>query len=100
VSVAGESALWVGPAEIPADNDIGKPGQALAAARHGKRDELMANTAAYICWIWDIHLTGVESVAAAEARRSSMAGSLRGGRASARVPSRVLEGPGAASWRR
>ena len=50
--------------------------------------------------VWDIHLTGVESVAAAEARRSSMAGSLRGGPSSARVPSRALQGPGAASWRR
>ena len=28
VSVAGESALWIDPAEIPADDDIGKLGQA------------------------------------------------------------------------
>jgi integrase len=47
VSVAGESVLWVDPAEIPADDDIGKLGGALAAGLHGKRDELMANTAAY-----------------------------------------------------
>ena len=30
VTVAGESALWVDPAEIPADDDIGKLGRALA----------------------------------------------------------------------
>jgi hypothetical protein len=30
VSTAGESALWVDPAEIPSDGDIGKLGQALA----------------------------------------------------------------------
>jgi hypothetical protein len=47
VSVAGESVLWVDPAEIPSDGDIGELGLALAAGRHGDRDELMANTAAY-----------------------------------------------------
>ena len=47
VSTAGESALWVDPAEIPAGGDIGKLGRALAAGRHGERDELMASTAAY-----------------------------------------------------
>jgi integrase len=53
VSVAGESGLWVGPAEIPADDDIGKLGQALAAGRHGERDELMASsTAAYSGLRW------------------------------------------------
>jgi integrase len=52
VSVAGESALWVDPAEIPADGDIGKLGQALAAGRHGDRDELMASTAAYSGLRW------------------------------------------------
>ena len=40
VTVAGESGLWVDPAEIPADDDIGKLGQALATrnpqARHGR----------------------------------------------------------------
>ena len=46
VSVAGESALWVDPAEIPAAGGIGKLGRALAAGRHGERDELMASTAA------------------------------------------------------
>ena len=29
VTVSGESALWVDPAEIPADDDIGKLGRAL-----------------------------------------------------------------------
>ena len=52
VSTAGESALWVDPAEIPAGGDIGKLGQALAAGRHGERDELMANTAAYSGQRW------------------------------------------------
>ena len=47
VTVAGESALWVDPAEIPADSDVGKLGRALAAGRHGDRCELMASTAAY-----------------------------------------------------
>ncbi len=52
VTVSGETALWVDPAEIPADDDIGKLGQALAAGRHGERDELMANTAAYSGLRW------------------------------------------------
>jgi len=52
VSVAGESALWVDPAEIPADSDIGKLSRALVAGRHGERDELMANTAAYSGLRW------------------------------------------------
>jgi integrase len=52
VSTAGESALWVDPAEIPADGDIGKLGLALAAGRHGERDELMASTAAYSGLRW------------------------------------------------
>ena len=52
VSVAGESALWVDPAEIPSADDVGELGQALAAGRHGERDELMANTAAYSGLRW------------------------------------------------
>ncbi len=53
VTVAGESALlWVDPAEIPADDDIGKLGRALADGRHGDRDELMASTAAYSGLRW------------------------------------------------
>ena len=52
VTVAGESALWVDPAEIPAGSDIGKLGRALAAGRHGERDELMASTAAYSGLRW------------------------------------------------
>jgi integrase len=50
--VAGESVLWVDPAEIPADDDIGKLGGALAAGLHGERDELMAYTAAYSGMRW------------------------------------------------
>jgi integrase len=52
VSTAGESALWVDPAEIPADGDIGKLGLALGAGLHGERDELMASTAAYSGLRW------------------------------------------------
>jgi integrase len=52
VSVAGESAQWVDPAEIPSDGEIGKLGRALAAGVHGDRDELMANTAAYSGLRW------------------------------------------------
>jgi integrase len=52
VSVAGESALWVDPAEIPAEDDIGKLGRALADGRHGDRDELMTHTAAYSGLRW------------------------------------------------
>jgi integrase len=48
VSLAGESVLWVDPA----DDDIARLGQALAAGRHGDRDELMASTAAYSGLRW------------------------------------------------
>ena len=44
--------LWVKPAEIPADDDIGKLGQALAGGRHGERAELMASIAAYSGLRW------------------------------------------------
>jgi hypothetical protein len=52
VTVAGESAMWVDPAEIPADDDIGKLGQALAHGTHGDLYELMADTAAYSGLRW------------------------------------------------
>jgi integrase len=52
VSVAGESALFVDPGEIPAGADVARLGQALAAGRHGDRDELMAATAAYSGLRW------------------------------------------------
>jgi integrase len=52
VSVAGESGLWVDPAEIPADSDIDKLSRALAAGLHGERDERMASTAAYSGLRW------------------------------------------------
>jgi integrase len=52
VTVAAESALWVDPAEIPADGDIAKLGLALAAGVRGDRSELMANTAAYSGLRW------------------------------------------------
>ena len=40
------------PRRDPADADIGKLGRALAAGRHGDRDELMASTAAYSGLRW------------------------------------------------
>jgi integrase len=52
VSVAGESVPWVEPGEIPSGYDIAELGPALAAGRHGDRDELMANTAAYSGLRW------------------------------------------------
>jgi integrase len=52
VSVAGESALFVDAAEIPAEADVARLGQALAGGRHGDRDELMALTAAYSGLRW------------------------------------------------
>jgi integrase len=52
VSVAGESELWVDPAEIPSDDDVVKLGQALGTGHHGERDELMASTAAYSGLRW------------------------------------------------
>ena len=52
VTVAGESALWVRPVEIPADDDVSKLGRALASGRHGEPAELMANTAAYSGLRW------------------------------------------------
>ena len=51
-SVAGESVLWVDPAEVPADADLAGLGRALVAGRHGDRDELMAVIAAYSGLRW------------------------------------------------
>jgi integrase len=51
-SAAGESALWIDPAEVPAYADVAALGQVLAAGRHGDRDELMAVTAAYSGLRW------------------------------------------------
>ena len=51
-SVAGESELWVDPAEIPADADVAKVGLALAAGYRGELYELMANAAAYSGLRW------------------------------------------------
>jgi integrase len=47
VGVAGETAQYVDPGEIPADADVAKLGQALSQGRRGELDELMAHTAAY-----------------------------------------------------
>jgi integrase len=52
VTVAGESAQWVGPAEIPSDDDVAKLGRFLAAGTYGRRGELMANAAAYSGLRW------------------------------------------------
>ena len=47
VSIAGESAQYVDPAEIPAGHDVARLGRALAAGLRGDLYELMAATAAY-----------------------------------------------------
>lgn len=47
VSVAGESPLWVDPAEIPSAADVDRLARALRAEPFGERYELMAVTAAY-----------------------------------------------------
>jgi hypothetical protein len=52
ITVAGESALLVDPAEMPSSGDVGGLGRALAARSHGERDELMANLAAYSGLRW------------------------------------------------
>ena len=52
VTVAGESMLWVDPAEIPAADDVDLLGKALSRRRRGHLDELMANTAAYSGLRW------------------------------------------------
>jgi len=52
VSVAGESQLFVDPAEIPAGADVARLGHALGTERRGGLDELMANTAAYSGLRW------------------------------------------------
>jgi integrase len=52
VSVAGESELWVDPAEIPSDEDVARLGRALGAGGRGWREELMAYTAAYSGLRW------------------------------------------------
>jgi integrase len=52
VTVAGESGLFVDVAEIPSDTDVARLGQELAAGRHGERDELMAQAAAYSGLRW------------------------------------------------
>jgi hypothetical protein len=52
VSVAGESGLLVDHAEIPSAGDVERLGKGLAAGRHGDRDELMANVAAYSGLRW------------------------------------------------
>src|SRR5271166_5677786 len=47
VSMQGEAAQYVDPAEIPAAADVARLGRALAAGRRGDLHELMACTAAY-----------------------------------------------------
>ena len=70
VTVSGESALWVDPAEIPSGSDIGKLGRALAAGWHGERDELMASTTAYSGLRWG-ELTALTISAGRPGRRAS-----------------------------
>jgi integrase len=52
ITVAGESVLWVDPAEIPAADDVDLLGKALSRGRRGDLNELMANTAAYSGLRW------------------------------------------------
>ena len=52
MAVAGESALFVGPADIPFHGDVARLGAAVAAGRHGDRDALMALAAAYSGLRW------------------------------------------------
>jgi integrase len=52
VTTAGESPLWVDPAEIPDDADIDKLGRALAEGPRGEAAELMVDTAAYSGLRW------------------------------------------------
>jgi integrase len=52
VTVAGESALWVDPAEIPSATDVSALGRALAGGRRGDLYELMAHIAAYSGLRW------------------------------------------------
>ena len=47
VSMAGESAQFVDPAEIPAGADVARLGRALARGQRGDLHQLMAATAAY-----------------------------------------------------
>ncbi len=68
VTVAGESALLVDPAEIPSSGDVGGLGRALAARCHGERDELMANLAAYSGLRWG-ELAALTTGQVAEAAR-------------------------------
>lgn len=66
-TVAGESPLWVDPAEIPSADDVGGLGRALAAGLGGDGDELMANTAAYSGLRWgEIAALGADQVLAEE----------------------------------
>ncbi|MBO0803225.1 MAG: site-specific integrase [Nocardiopsaceae bacterium] len=52
ITMAGESALLVDPAEIPSGGDVGGLGRALVTGGGGWRDELMANLAAYSGLRW------------------------------------------------
>ena len=47
LSIAGESAQFVEPAEIPAGADVARLGRALARGQRGDLHQLMAATAAY-----------------------------------------------------
>ena len=74
VSIAGESAQFVDPAQIPADADVARLGQTLTRGRRGDLGELMANTAAY---------TGP--------RQGELFARLRAGAQAARGPQMVIQ---------
>ncbi len=75
----------------------GAPGPDTARAWEALERAIIGKT---IMFLWDIYLTGVESVAAAGVRLFSMAGSPLDGPGSAGDPSPTLPVPGAASCRR
>ena len=94
VTVSGESALWVDPAEIPSDSDIGKLGRALAEGRHGERDKLMANTAAYSGLRWgELTALTISQVDQARARHHRGPPGDRSRRATVRRGAQVPEVP-------
>jgi hypothetical protein len=87
ISVAGESARWVDPAEIPADSDIAKLGLALAVVDRGDLYVLMANTAAYSGQRWG-ELTALTIPQIGQAARA-----ITVDRKSSKSPGTLLEAP-------
>src|SRR5262249_39705956 len=96
-TVAGESVLFVDPAEIPAHTDVAKLGQVLAATpRRGQWHELMVNLAAFTRLRSGARAAptppplhpprAAESTRAAHARTGAHKAGARGGRLSTETP--------------